>query len=515
MLLVIIPFLKGLSQCNVLNPSYDCITTPCERIRNSNFECSGWSSPGCDFGGYVYCWYVTNGDPFYPTLPYSSGNWSASTHEAVFSVNTDVGQPAHRSSQGIYQNTPISNGFLYFVSLDYRVPSNRNYGLYQFGGNWNNAIPSGTIYSSLDNIYVKFSDNNSFATNICNQPLPNPTSQQQLQHIQNITNDDVVHQLNLCAKADANYESLWLYAVQNSASSNGSGLVVDNVYMYEADAGTNQTVSCNSNIFLGSGCATIPGATYSWSPAIGLSSTTSLQTNLNTSLLSLGVHTYTLTVNYNGCIITDQVQITVQGPTVNLGPNQLICNGSSVNLNAGAGFANYQWSQPGTCLFGGPNMNACVTGNYCVTVTDANGCTASDCAYITISNMPNISILCTDPDICSGESVTLSANPACIGCTYSWSPGGATSNSITVSPAVTTNYSVLVTNAQGCFDFASQQVTVDQNCPPTSLCMHIDQTGNTDVGRRVTATSDGGFVAIGDISGAHNAADRDLYVIKY
>ncbi|MBK7854158.1 MAG: hypothetical protein IPJ79_03980 [Bacteroidetes bacterium] len=200
---------------------------------------------------------------------------------------------------------------------------------------------------------------------------------------------------------------------------------------------------------------------------------------------------------------------------VNLGSDQLICNGSSVNLNAGAGFANYQWSQPGTCLFGGPNMNACVTGNYCVTVTDANGCTASDCAYITISNMPNISILCTDPDICLGESVTLSANPACIGCTYSWSPGGATFNSITVSPAVTTNYSVLVTNAQGCFDFASQQVTVDQNCPPTSLCMHIDQTGNTDVGRRVTATSDGGFVAIGDISGAHNAADRDLYVVKY
>lgn len=209
--------------------------------------------------------------------------------------------------------------------------------------------------------------------------------------------------------------------------------------------------------------------------------------------------------------------ITLEGfnTPLNLGPDQLICNGSSVNLNAGAGFANYQWSQPGTCLFGGPNMNACVTGNYCVTVTDANGCTASDCAYITISNMPNISILCTDPDICSGESVTLSANPACIGCTYSWSPGGATSNSITVSPAVTTNYSVLVTNAQGCFDFASQQVTVDQNCPPTSLCMHIDQIGNTDVGRRVTSTSDGGFVAIGDISGAHNAADRDLYVIKY
>lgn len=202
-------------------------------------------------------------------------------------------------------------------------------------------------------------------------------------------------------------------------------------------------------------------------------------------------------------------------PSVNLGPNQLICNGSSVTLNAGSGFSNYQWSQPGTCLFGGPVMTACVTGNYCVTVTDANGCTASDCAFITISNMPNISILSTDPDICLGESVTMTAIPSCVGCTYSWSPGGATTSSITVSPANNTTYNVLVTNPAGCTDFASQAVTVNPFCPPTSLCMHIDQIGNTDVGRRSVATSDGGFVAIGDISGAHSTSDRDLYVVKY
>ncbi|HNR19141.1 MAG TPA: T9SS type A sorting domain-containing protein [Bacteroidia bacterium] len=504
-------FNQVISQCTDWAGAPNCTQTSCQLITNGSFECLNYQiTAGCDFqSNKTHCWDLSHSDPYIPSAP-GGAFWNLFFHEAALIANSTAAYSTQQS-MGIYQNVPITADKLYFLKFNYRVPSQHNYGQPSLAF----PPPPTYDYEALDNFYIKLSDNNSFLGNCNIVALPSPANTQQIDHIQGIQFSTGMNNASYCVKANANYESLWFYVTQNAASNSHSTLVIDDVEMYEADAGTNQTVSCNSNIFLGTGCATIPGATYSWSPAIGLSSTTSLQTNLNTSLLSLGIHTYTLTVNYNGCIITDQVQITVQGPTVNLGPNQLICNGSSVNLNAGAGFANYQWSQPGTCLFGGPNMNACVTGNYCVTVTDANGCTASDCAYITISNMPNISILCTDPDICLGESVTLSANPACIGCTYSWSPGGATFNSITVSPAVTTNYSVLVTNAQGCFDFASQQVTVDQNCPPTSLCMHIDQTGNTDVGRRVTATSDGGFVAIGDISGAHNAADRDLYVVKY
>lgn len=58
--------------------------------------------------------------------------------------------------------------------------------------------------------------------------------------------------------------------------------------------------------------------------------------------------------------------------------------------------------------------------------------------------------------ICSGQNATLTASG---GITYLWSTG-ATSNSISVSPSSTTNYSVIVTGANGCTDITSGTVTV-------------------------------------------------------
>ena len=47
-------------------------------------------------------------------------------------------------------------------------------------------------------------------------------------------------------------------------------------------------------------------------------------------------------------------------------------------LDAGAGFNSYQWSTSNTSQ----SYTANSSGNYCVTVTDANNCSASDCAYV-------------------------------------------------------------------------------------------------------------------------------------
>src|SRR5665811_66058 len=58
---------------------------------------------------------------------------------------------------------------------------------------------------------------------------------------------------------------------------------------------------------------------------------------------------------------------------------------------------------------------------------------------------PTVNITPASPSICAGSSVTLTANatgdPTL---SYSWSPGGATTASITVSPASTTPYSCLL-----------------------------------------------------------------------
>lgn len=76
--------------------------------------------------------------------------------------------------------------------------------------------------------------------------------------------------------------------------------------------------------------------------------------------------------------------------------------------------------------------------------------------------MPTLAINSTS--ICSGQTATLTASPSTTGGTYLWSPGGQTTQTITVSPTSTTTYSC-VYNLSGCNANGSGTVTV--NTVPT------------------------------------------------
>ena len=64
-------------------------------------------------------------------------------------------------------------------------------------------------------------------------------------------------------------------------------------------------------------------------------------------------------------------------PSVNLG-DTIHTSAGSYLLDAGAGFNSYQWSTSNTSQ----TYTASASGNYCVTVTDANNCSASDCVNV-------------------------------------------------------------------------------------------------------------------------------------
>lgn len=68
------------------------------------------------------------------------------------------------------------------------------------------------------------------------------------------------------------------------------------------------------------------------------------------------------------------------GPSVTI--NQ-IDNGASVQLDAGSGFAGYLWSPGGETS---QTIDVTQSGTYSVTVTDANGCMASDSSQVTIAS---------------------------------------------------------------------------------------------------------------------------------
>ncbi len=192
-----------------------------------------------------------------------------------------------------------------------------------------------------------------------------------------------------------------------------------------AFAGNDTSVCDGSSITL----TATGGTSYVWSSG-GTQATESVSPTTPT--------TYTVTVtDATGCTGVDDVLVTVNAlPTVNV-PDQNFCPGSFVTLDAGNPGSTYQWLPNGETT---QTVNANMTGNYFVTVTDVNGCTATD--FSKVGQGSNLSISIPDTSLCGGASVVLDAgNP---GSTYLWSPGGEITQTITVSSAG--SYAVTVTD---------------------------------------------------------------------
>jgi len=154
--------------------------------------------------------------------------------------------------------------------------------------------------------------------------------------------------------------------------------------------------------------------------------------------------------------------VTASGPTT-------FCEGGGVTLTASAG-SSYAWSNGATTQ----SITAIESGSYSVTVTDANGCSATSAATtVTVNPLPAGMISTSGPTtFCEGGSVTLSA-PAGMS-SYAWE-NGATTQSITVT--ATSYHNVTFTNANGCSSTVGVPVQVNPSpaatitaSGPTTFC---------------------------------------------
>ena len=166
----------------------------------------------------------------------------------------------------------------------------------------------------------------------------------------------------------------------------------------------------------------------------------------NPNNLSAGSYTFTITDN-KGCSITRSATI-LDGfsNTVNAGADVTInCSNPSATLTATGGSGSFLWSTGATTA--SITVSPSTTTTYSVTITSANGCTASDAVVVTSAGI-SAPIANAGPDITIsyGTSATLTASG---GTSYLWS-NGATTASTTVSPVNRTTYTVTVTGANGC-----------------------------------------------------------------
>ncbi len=147
-------------------------------------------------------------------------------------------------------------------------------------------------------------------------------------------------------------------------------------------------------------------------------------------------------------------------PTVSITGNSTICAGNSATLTA-SGANTYVWSGSGTSS-PTKTVNPISTTVYTVTGTGSNGCAATASLAVNVNSFPlPIVTIGGNGSICSGSSATLTASGAS---TYVWAGGGTTATKI-VSPVNTTTYSVIGTDANGCYNTSSKSVTV--NATPT------------------------------------------------
>jgi len=222
------------------------------------------------------------------------------------------------------------------------------------------------------------------------------------------------------------------------------------------------------------GGAPNPGNTYSWTPANGLSSTTSSQVTAQpTSTVTYYLtETDTLTQYSNSNTITIEV---IQPPAVDAGNDKTFCMGGNTTIGTSSvAGVSYNWTPNADitdATIAEPTANPAFTTTYTLTVTDSiTGCTNSDATVITVNPIPDANVG-TDQTICLNNSVTIGA-PGVSGNTYQWTANNnLTSDTIanpSVSPQETTTYHLTEINpASGCLN--SNEVTVTVNPIPAAI----------------------------------------------
>ncbi len=272
-----------------------------------------------------------------------------------------------------------------------------------------------------------------------------------------------------CPTATSNYTTTMSYC---------GGSVTSVVQVSVGTPTVSATASSPTICAPGSATLTGSGATsYTWQTPSGTFFGPTLAVTPTTNT------TYTLIGTIGVCTSSTTVSVNVGlAPTVNaFNLSGTICAGSSANAVA-TGALSYTWN-PGSVIGNIVNLSPLVTTTYIV--TGSNGvCTNTAALVIPVSNGPTLTAISSPTAICPGNSATLTASGA-IG--YTWNPGGVVSNSIVVSPIVTTVYTVTGANAIGC----TSTLAVTQSVSPIPSLTITPASSSICMGSTATLTASG------------------------
>jgi gliding motility-associated-like protein len=201
-----------------------------------------------------------------------------------------------------------------------------------------------------------------------------------------------------------------------------------------------------------------PSYTYNWNSA-------PVQTTSTATSLCAGTYIVTVT-DSTGCFQDTSLTLVANNPVTLTASadSALLCFGDcdgSITAVAGNGTApySYSWNTVPVQLTA-TATNLC-QGNYQVTVTDSNNC--SQTFAISLTEPTKLTIPVMPPiNACAGICGNLGTAPTggTPGYSFLWNPGNLVGNNVQVCPAVTTTYTLVVTDNNGCSETDSVVFTV-------------------------------------------------------
>lgn len=209
------------------------------------------------------------------------------------------------------------------------------------------------------------------------------------------------------------------------------------------------------------GCGNINSGSATAIPSGGVQPYTYLW---NTGATTAGINnlqggTYSVTVSdANGCTANTSISLT-QPPalTVSISSQGGTCAGQNdgaltANVSGGTGPFSFLWNNNATT----GSISGLAGGNYTVTVTDNNGCTAVSSAQITTHPVPTCSIQLVS-DVIEGNdgALTAQASGGTPPYAFAWNSGQTTAAITGLAPGM---YAVTITDANGCTTICTMEL---------------------------------------------------------
>ena len=267
---------------------------------------------------------------------------------------------------------------------------------------------------------------------------------------------------------------------------------------------------CNSNLFTYTATSATGGTTFSWTRAAVTNITPSTGNGANANVSETLVNatanpidvTYTFTLSHSGCVVTQDVTVTVNPtlvPSVLIGSDHSnpICNGTAVTFTAtpthGGAAPAYQWYLNNTTPVGTNSATyittTLTTGDFVTVQLTSNAlCAVPTVVYsnsftASIIFPPSISVQPASSGICTNNNTSFSVSAGGDALTYQWQEdqgGGFANLSDAGVYSGSTTSTLSITGATTGMNGYHYRVVISGTCTPTATSNGLAMLSVTD-----------------------------------